>query len=417
MAEPLTLTSPAEASETVSMDLKTFRSRLKDLQESRSAPLDSSETSNHDPKNLIQELISDLQGRIKQIELEEENVASLGPDDLEEFLEQLKKEVDSTEEENMKISNEINDLTRTFSEDLNLLDGELESMAFWLNLIDSQGLDVRLYSGDEMDILKDNQYEILKLQQDIDRHQNNLSILQDLDFVFKRMEAIGQIEDKLSQVKVLEFEDNCIRLSLKTPIPSSESLLLRHKLDYQVEPSTVEHELLIEVVEKTLEVHKVEIFPNDVPLNDIVYTIKSSSNMPIARNCSALEYLVRHVQHRILICTLRRLLLKDAKISRHSFEYSDRDETITAHLVGGIDAFIKVTQSWPISDSGLKLVSIKNSNSQSKSISLSFLYKVKELTNSLNIQTRGHLVRFLDAIEEILVREMHSELHSNDISA
>lgn len=64
-------------------------------------------------------------------------------------------------------------------------------------------------------------------------------------------------------------------------------------------------------------------------------------------------------------------------VCRHSFECSDGDESITAHLVGGIDAFIKIPQSWPMSDSGLKLVSIKNSNIQSKSISLSFLYKIK----------------------------------------
>lgn len=73
------------------------------------------------------------------------------------------------------------------------------------------------------------------------------------------MEAIGQIEDKLSEVKVLEFEDNCIRLSLKTPIPSSDGLILKHKLDCLVEQSVVEHELLIEVVDKTMELHKVEV--------------------------------------------------------------------------------------------------------------------------------------------------------------
>lgn len=62
---------------------------------------------------------------------------------------------------------------------------------------------------------------------------------------------------------------------------------------------------------------------------------------------------------------------------RHSFEYSDRDETVTAHLVGGIDAFIKISLDWPLSSSGLKLISIKSSDKQSKSISLSFLCKVK----------------------------------------
>lgn len=74
-----------------------------------------------------------------------------------------------------------------------------------------------------------------------------------------RIEAIEHIEDKLSDIKVLEFEGNCIRLSLKTPIPSSNSLLLKHKFDCLADHSIVEHELLIEVVDVTLEVHKVEV--------------------------------------------------------------------------------------------------------------------------------------------------------------
>lgn len=409
MAETLTLASPAE-------DLETIRCRLNDLQESRLDPSDSS-----DPTELIRELASDFQGRIKQIELEESSVASLGSQDLDAFLEQLRKEIDSTEEEDRKISSEIDDLTRTLAGDSNLLDGDLESLDFLLNLNVSQGLNVGSRSGNThespINVSEDNKFEILKLQQQIEKCENSLNILQDLDFVFKRIEALGQIEDKLSEVKVLKFEGNCIRLSLKTPIPSSDGLLLKHKLDCLVEQSVVEHEFLIEVVDKTLELHKVEIFPNDVPLDDIIYSVKSSSQRTIASSGSTLECLVRQVQYRILLCTLKRLLLKDAKKSRHSFEYSDRDETITAHLVGGIDAFIKIPQSWPISDSGLKLVSIKNSNTQSKSISLSFLYKIKELANSVNVQTRGHLVHFMDAIEEILVQQMHTELHPNVISA
>lgn len=41
----------------------------------------------------------------------------------------------------------------------------------------------------------------------------------------------------------------------------------------------------------------------------------------------------------------------------------------------------------------------------------------QELANSVSIQTRGHLVRFMDAIEEILVQQMHTELHPDGISA
>ncbi|MCI03631.1 hypothetical protein A2U01_0024671, partial [Trifolium medium] len=43
----------------------------------------------------------------------------------------------------------------------------------------------------------------------------------------------------------------------------------------------------------------------------------------------------------------------------YSLEYLDKDETIVAHLVKGIDAYIKLSHGWPIFGSPLKLISIK----------------------------------------------------------
>lgn len=50
---------------------------------------------------------------------------------------------------------------------------------------------------------------------------------------------------------------------------------------------------------------------------------------------------------------------------------------IVAHLLGGVDAFLKVSQGWPLSNSPLKLISLKSSDHQSKQISLSFFCKVE----------------------------------------
>lgn len=58
-------------------------------------------------------------------------------------------------------------------------------------------------------------------------------------------------------------------------------------------------------------------------------------------------------------------------------EYLVRDEMIVAHVAGGIDAFIKVSQGWPVSSSPLNLTSLKSSDQHSKGVSLSFLCKVK----------------------------------------
>ena len=62
---------------------------------------------------------------------------------------------------------------------------------------------------------------------------------------------------------------------------------------------------------------------------------------------------------------------------RLSIEYEDRDEMIVAHMVDGVDAFIKVPQGWPIADSALKLLSLKGSSQSSKEVTLSFICKVE----------------------------------------
>ncbi|XP_038989757.1 uncharacterized protein LOC103706522 isoform X4 [Phoenix dactylifera] len=346
----------SEGSEIEPINLETFRSRLRELSELRINAVNASDDLPSDPKKLLEDCTSDFLGKVKQIESEDPDVVSLGLEDLEAFMELLKKELFSAEEENSRISGEIETLTRTVAGDSAQLDGDIEALACSLKYIDSQ---------------------ILELDQRIEKSKINLSGLQDLDYALKRAEAIGQIEYMLSGVKVIELEGTCLRLSLKTPIPTSDSFLLRHKLDCIREPTVMDHELLIEVVDKTLELKSVEIFPSDVFINGIIDTVKSLRDFVFLTG-SSLGWFLRQVQHRILLCTLRRLLVKDANNSRHSFEYSDRDETFTAHLVGGVDAFIKICQDWPISNSALKLLSIKTSNSHSKkSISLSLICKVK----------------------------------------
>ncbi|XP_073099269.1 uncharacterized protein [Elaeis guineensis] len=420
MAETLV---SSEGLEMEPIDLETIRSRLRELSELRINAVNAYNDLHSDPKKLLEDCASNFQGKVKQIESEDPNAASLGLEDLEAFMELLKKELLSAEEENLRISGEIETLTRTVAADSVQLDGDLEALACSLKYIDSQFHlpDGRSIPGDTHEssthMFDGNKFEILELDQRIERSKINLSVLQDLDYTLKRVEAIGQIEYMFSGVKVIELEGTCLRLSLKTPIPTPDSLLLRHKLDCAREPTVLDHELLIEVVDKTLELKSVEIFPNDVFINGIIDAVKSLRDF-VFPSGSSLGWFLRQVQHRIVLCTLRRLLVKDAKKSRHSFEYSDRDETFTAHLVGGVDAFIKICQDWPISNSALKLLSIKTSNSHSKkSISLSLICKVKELANSLDMQTRHHLVQFVDAIEEILVREMQSELHSDNTSA
>ncbi|WJX09498.1 hypothetical protein P8452_00326 [Trifolium repens] len=93
----------------------------------------------------------------------------------------------------------------------------------------------------------------------------------------------------------------------------------------------------------------------------IRWRIDSSLWLPqMITSKSSLQWLIQKLQDRIILSTLRRrLVVNDANKSRYSLEYLEKDETIVAHLVKGIDAYIKLSHDWPIFGSPLKLISIK----------------------------------------------------------
>lgn len=75
-----------------------------------------------------------------------------------------------------------------------------------------------------------------------------------------RFGIIEQIEDALSDLKVIEFDGTCIKLSLRTYIPKLEDLLCEQKIgEGTTEPSDVNHEFLIEVINGTMELKNVEV--------------------------------------------------------------------------------------------------------------------------------------------------------------
>ncbi|KAM4105870.1 hypothetical protein ACJW30_04G022000 [Castanea mollissima] len=303
---------------------------------------------------------------------------------LDAFFERLKEELNMVEAESTKISNEIEILARTNVEDSTQLKTCLERLECDLDSITSQGLEkvkagananCPTYGDDESSLINepvDHKLELLELEVEIERNKTTLKSLQDLDHMYRWFDAIEQIEDLLTGLKVVAFTENCIRLSLQTYIPKLEG---SRKIE-GIEPSVLNHELLIEVLEGTMELKSVEIFPNDVYIIDI---------------------------------------LDAAKSLRFSLEYLDRDESIIAHMAGAVDAFIKISQDWPILSSPLKLISLKSSD-HSKEISLTFLCKAEEVANSLDIHIRQDISSFVDAIEKILVEQMHLELHFDDSS-
>ncbi|KAH0640608.1 hypothetical protein KY285_037194 [Solanum tuberosum] len=372
-------------------------------------------------KKVLEDCTLQFESKVEQILCDASEVNFSSDQDLDEFWNYLKNELSTDEAKNAKIADEIEGLSREYVEGYSKLVNEIEGLSCPLELIESLGLEQgRVLTnfpcstpgedkGNVSSAPVEQNFKIFELGNQLEKSKLNLKSLEELESTFNRFEAIEKIEDAFSGLKIVEFEGNRIRLSLRIFIPNLENLLHNQTIDV-AEPPEQNHELLIELMEGTMELKHVEIFPNDVSISDITDTAKSLRQVyfpvGVLENRSSLEWFVKRVQDRIVLSTLRRFLVKSANSSRHSFDYVDREETIVAHLVGGIDAFIKLPQGWPLTSSGLTLMSLKSSSQYSQQISLTLLCKVAEVANSLDTNARQTISGFTDRVEEILMQQM-----------
>ncbi|PRQ38451.1 hypothetical protein RchiOBHm_Chr4g0414071 [Rosa chinensis] len=118
--------------------------------------------------------------------------------------------------------------------------------------------------------VNEDKFKLLEHENQIDHNLIILKSLQDLESKLKWLEATEQFEDAFSGLKVISFEENCIRLSLRTYIPKSKFLSQQIIED----TTSVNHELLIGLTERTMGFRNVEIFPNDVYIRDILDAAK-----------------------------------------------------------------------------------------------------------------------------------------------
>ncbi|KAL6652733.1 hypothetical protein ACP70R_011658 [Stipagrostis hirtigluma subsp. patula] len=401
------------------LDAAAIRRRLEQVSQSRRRWEEASVAAAAEEEEEARGLVSEYEVALEAVDEWDSSAAAIAPSDLDAYLEWLRKEVRLAEEKNQELSDEIGVLGETATNDMVQLDADIEALEWSLSKLGSKGLN-HLEGGtvvglsdstgscrnqDNADM--DYKFEVLELSHQKEKSEVELKLFQDL----QRTETWCQLVSMLSKVKLLDFKDNCLRVFLKAPM-NSDCVIYGQTFDCSIESFVENHELLIEV-DEDMEPKKVQIFPSDVCVDKLIERLRSSRGVISG---PSLGWLIRQVQHHIILNILRRSLVNGANNSRHSFEYVDKDDTVVAHLVGGIDAFIKISEDWPLSSNGLKLISIRNSGTQQMNITLGLLCRAKELANGLELQTRRHLVRFIDAVEEILVREMQSELHSGRTS-
>lgn len=410
-----------------SFHLQEIHSRVKELEHRhRNCRDESGESIPCGFEALAQDYALQLETKVKEIVEDYCHVDSMDVEESDAYLEYLRKELHSAEAESAQVSQEIERLSKSHAKDCTSLEADLEGLLLSIDFLTSQDVNKskeNLPSSSLMEVCDvdyDAKFKMCELENQIEEKRVVLKSLEDLDSVRKRLDATEQIEDAFTGLRVLKFDENFITLQLRTCIPKLDGLLGQHDLVHTTEPSELIHELLIHLKDKTTEITKVEMLPNDVYIGDIIDAadpfrqIRLHSALLDTR--SSLQWLVAKVKERIISATLRKCMAKSSKTIRHTFEYYDKDETIVAHTAGGIDAFLKVSDGWPLLNSPLKLASLKNSENHSNGISLSLICKVEELANSLDLQTRQNLSSFMDAIEKILMQQSREELNSSEPS-
>ncbi|CAN0875314.1 hypothetical protein LINGRAHAP2_LOCUS10754, partial [Linum grandiflorum] len=186
-------------------------------------------------------------------------------------------------------------------------------------------------------------FQVLKLENQIEESKIKLKSLQDLDSSFKsiviRFDALEQIEKALSGLEVTEVDGNCIKLSLKTYTPNLGDILCQQKIEGPVELSELHHEFLIEVSNETMGFKKVEMFPNDIFIGDIVDAANSfrysSSSSSIPETRSSLQWFILKVQDKISECNLRRHVAKSGSKSRYCSPLTDDSDITLEDIIIG----------------------------------------------------------------------------------
>lgn len=69
-----------------------------------------------------------------------------------------------------------------------------------------------------------------------------------------------KVEDALSGLKVTDVEGNRIRLSLRTYVPNLDGLLSQQKIEDVSSTLEQNHELVLEVVDGTMQIKNVEVW-------------------------------------------------------------------------------------------------------------------------------------------------------------
>ncbi|PAN37741.1 hypothetical protein PAHAL_7G118200 [Panicum hallii] len=414
MAEAAGALAPAQGPEEAPLEAAAIRSRVEQLslKRRRRGGEEEEEAAVADAEVALE---SAYQLAREGMDVLDSSTAAISIEDSDAYLERLRKEVALAEEGNRKVSDEIGVTAETTANDMIQLDVDIGVLESLLSKLESEGFNhfdasPVLGQSDSTDSCrnqsiadKDCIYEVLELDHQIGRSKMNLKMLQNLQSV----DEMWQLKSMLLPfgAKVLDFKDNCLRMFLKAPTWTSDCVIYGQQLNCAIDSFISDHELLIEVDEGNMEPKNLKIFPDDVCVDILIERLESSREVI---SSPALGWLIQQCQRRFIINALRRSLVNDANNSRHSFEYFDKEDAIIAHLDRGIDASIKISSDWPLCSYGLKLISICNSGTHPTNIASSLLTKTKELANGLDQHIRQHLVRFVDAVEEILIRELRS---------
>ncbi|VFR01140.1 unnamed protein product [Cuscuta campestris] len=267
------------------LDLDSLRSRILELRDLLKNSDEAPDLSSSDSEQFLNDCALHLESKFNQILSDTSDIDLLADRDLDELVGDLKNELSSLESENEKVSMEIEEFSRRYVEESGKLEGEIEGLHCSLDLLESQSMKqgnchafCSTEGEDQVNLISTHEgfnFQISNLSNQLEKSKTNLKTLEDLEGAFKRLEATEILKDAISGLRVTESEGDHIRLCLRTYIPNIRSLMLLEQFEDSCGLLDQDHELVIELMEGTMEVKHAEIIPNDVHISEIVDAAKS----------------------------------------------------------------------------------------------------------------------------------------------
>ncbi|BBN19563.1 hypothetical protein MPTK1_8g11710 [Marchantia polymorpha subsp. ruderalis] len=241
----------------------------------------------------------------------------------------------------------------------------------------------------------------------LDKEEESLRMIVDVSGRCLRSQTLLE---SINDVAVIAVGDDFVELQLTTDVPTMDDPC--EAASGQGVKQELKHKLYIKVNSKSMGVETAELFPADVPIDDLVSSTQQSQDLNVSSESTKegenaefgrqFAYLVTAVHHRISVFALKSASLSSASNDpRYCVEYLPDTSVITVTIPGKLNFLIEVPQGWPMHGFSLRLRSLYAVKEESPA-SEELLEEAMELANQMPEYARHDVLSFVQAVEKIV---------------